>query len=215
MNEGRLRHLIGQVKSGKVSRRQFLLGKYVGTLMAALMMTGVLAWCFVVVLYFKQWYDNEPLPTTPTNPVADPNNAAADSHWYHLPIAEHYVAEGAVRPFVEGWYQGALPHLASILYAWAFMRPWAGLFDHVELAAHLEFVLFLETLFCVAVLVRLMSAPAAAFLRRTRGGPRGGGPYSDVAGNRHRPDARRCASARRFAGCRTHHRPDHARYFII
>jgi hypothetical protein len=51
--------------SKPVSRRQFLLGKYVGTLMAALMMTGVLAWAFVVVLWFKPWYDNEPLPAPP------------------------------------------------------------------------------------------------------------------------------------------------------
>jgi ABC-type Na+ efflux pump permease subunit len=51
--------------SKPVSRREFLLGKYVGTLMAALMMTGVLAWAFVVVLWFKPWYDNEPLPVPP------------------------------------------------------------------------------------------------------------------------------------------------------
>jgi ABC-type Na+ efflux pump permease subunit len=51
--------------SKPVSRRQFLLGKYVGTLMAALLMTGLLGWAFVVVLWFKPWYDNEPLPAPP------------------------------------------------------------------------------------------------------------------------------------------------------
>jgi ABC-type transport system involved in multi-copper enzyme maturation permease subunit len=49
--------------SKPVSRRQFLLGKFFGNLLAALLMTGILAWCFVIVLWFKPWYDNEPLPT--------------------------------------------------------------------------------------------------------------------------------------------------------
>src|SRR5262249_34554654 len=45
--------------SKPVSRRQFLLGKYVGILLAALAMTSVLAWPFQWSIYFKpilDWY---------------------------------------------------------------------------------------------------------------------------------------------------------------
>lgn len=48
--------------SKPVSRRQFLIGKFIGILMAALLMTSMLALCFDFVLWFKPWYDNEPLP---------------------------------------------------------------------------------------------------------------------------------------------------------
>jgi hypothetical protein len=85
--------------------------------------------------------------------VMTPLNVGGDSYWYHLPIAEHYVASGAIRPFAEGWYLGAYPHLASLLYTWAFMSP-GELFDHVALSSHIEWALFLATLGGVAVLTR-------------------------------------------------------------
>ena len=52
--------------SKPVSRRQFLLGKYVGILLAALALTGILAWFFQWSVYFKpllDWYGaaNDPL----------------------------------------------------------------------------------------------------------------------------------------------------------
>jgi ABC-type transport system involved in multi-copper enzyme maturation permease subunit len=48
--------------SKPVSRRQFLLGKYVGILMAALVITCLLGWTFNIVLWYKPYYDGEPLP---------------------------------------------------------------------------------------------------------------------------------------------------------
>lgn len=102
--------------------------------------------------------------------VMTPLNVGGDSYWYHLPIAEHYVATGAIRPFAEGWYLGAYPHLASLLYTWAFMSP-GELFDHVALSSHLEWALFLATLAGVSVLtrrllggVRVPFAASAVFL---------------------------------------------------
>jgi hypothetical protein len=88
--------------------------------------------------------------------ILTPDNISFDSRWMHLGIAEHYVAAGAVRPFVEGWYSGAVPHLASFLYTWAFLLPWGTLFDRVELAAHIEFTVFLVTLAGIPALVRLL-----------------------------------------------------------
>jgi hypothetical protein len=46
-----------------------------------------------------------------------------DAHWYHLSLAEHYVADGAIRRFPEGWFFGAYPHLASIIDVWSFLLP--------------------------------------------------------------------------------------------
>jgi hypothetical protein len=85
--------------------------------------------------------------------VITPSNLAADAHWYHLPIAEHYAAAGKIRPFAEGWYLGAFPQLASLLYTWAFLSP-GRFFDHVALASHIEFVLFVFTLTGIASLTR-------------------------------------------------------------
>jgi ABC-type transport system involved in multi-copper enzyme maturation permease subunit len=48
--------------SKPVSRRQFLLGKFFGILMAALLMTGILGLVFFLVLWFKPYYDREPVP---------------------------------------------------------------------------------------------------------------------------------------------------------
>jgi hypothetical protein len=102
--------------------------------------------------------------------ILTPSNVAFDSQWYHLPIAEQYASSGKIRPFAEGWYLGALPQAASLIYTWAFISP-GGLFEHVALAAHLEWFLFLATLFGVSVLTRRLAggirspyAAAALFL---------------------------------------------------
>jgi len=87
-------------------------------------------------------------------PILNPNNASFDARWQHLGIAEHYAnAHGFVR-FPEGWLIATSPHLAGVLYTWAFLLPWSMLFDRVELAAHIEFVCFLATLPAITVLVR-------------------------------------------------------------
>jgi hypothetical protein len=92
-----------------------------------------------------------------------PENAAFDSLTYHLPIAEHFAAGGRVGKFVEGWVAGVIPHLASWLYTWPFTLRSVNLFGHVELAAHIEFVLFVATVFSIPLLVE------AICRRRARG----------------------------------------------
>ena len=99
-----------------------------------------------------------------------PENASYDSRWYHLPLAERYVAEHAIRRFPEGALEGGIPHLASLLYAWALLAP-GELFDRVVLAAQLEVAAFLFTLAGIPALVRALigrgrtrSAWVAAFL---------------------------------------------------
>jgi hypothetical protein len=101
--------------------------------------------------------------------IMAPANIGADSHWYHLPLAEHYVAARAIRPFPEGAYVAAYPQLASLLYTWAYQGP-GRLRDHAALSTHLEWMLFLLTLAGVACLAsrlarrRLPLGGAAMFL---------------------------------------------------
>jgi hypothetical protein len=108
---------------------------HVGPLRAAILAFG----CLGVLLV---WF-----------PILTPQNASYDARWRHLAIAEHYVAQGGIAPFSEGWVLGAQPQLASLLYAWAFSMPGA-VFDRVVTAAHMEFSLFLVTLIGVAAIVR-------------------------------------------------------------
>ena len=93
--------------------------------------------------------------------VITPSNVGFDAQWYHLPIAEEYASAGRIFPFLEGWYLGTIPHLASLLYTWAFIGP-GGLFEHVALAAHLEWFLFLATLASISVLTRRLLAGVRA-----------------------------------------------------
>ena len=97
--------------------------------------------------------------------ILTPGNVAYDSRWYHLAIAEHYAAAGAVTRFPEGWFCATYPHLASLLYTWALLLPGADLVLHIETAAHIEFLLFLATLSGIALLVRWCTAAGSV---RTR-----------------------------------------------
>jgi hypothetical protein len=99
--------------------------------------------------------------------VLTPQNVAYDARWYHLPLAEHYAAEGAIRASPEGWFPAALPHLASVIYSWAFQLPGLQPFDRIELAAHVEFTVFLFTLAAIPALVRAVVPRARAGLAWT------------------------------------------------
>lgn len=85
-------------------------------------------------------------------PTLTPENIAADSRWYHLVLAESYAAAGGIARSGEGSFVAAYPQLSSILYAWAFLLPRTTLFDRLEIAAHLEVMVFIWTLLGVAVL---------------------------------------------------------------
>ena len=85
--------------------------------------------------------------------ILTPLNVGHDARWYHFAIAEHYAAAGGIFPFPEGFFGGAFPHFASWLYTWAFLSP-GDLFFHMELAAHIEFVVFVATLAGLPILVR-------------------------------------------------------------
>lgn len=116
-------------------RLAFVIGPRTPLALAALLFTG-----FGILLVYSH--------------VLTPENLGYDARWYHLPIAEHYVAAGGIRRFKEGWYLGAYPQLATWLYTWAFQLPRSSLFDRVALASHVEFALFLVTVAGVPLVVR-------------------------------------------------------------
>jgi hypothetical protein len=95
--------------------------------------------CGVALLYFQ---------------VLSPETFSHDSRWYHLPIAQQYAIDGAVKPWPEGWWLAAYPHLSSYLYSWAFLLPVGLVFDRFELCAHIEMVVFLATIGSIPAMVR-------------------------------------------------------------
>jgi hypothetical protein len=70
--------------SKPVSRRQFLLGKFVGLLLASLVLTSLLGWYFDWILIFKRWFDRlEPVAPSATltawlETVAPPTGPATE-----------------------------------------------------------------------------------------------------------------------------------------
>jgi len=97
-------------------------------------------------------------------PTLMPENTAYDTRWYHLGLAEHYVAAGGIERLPEGPVFATVPQLATVLYTWAFLLPGSQLFDRIELAAHLEFVIFVFTLPGIPALVRYLIPDARARL---------------------------------------------------
>lgn len=91
-------------------------------------------------------------------PILTPHNIAADSYWYHLTLAQHNAAQGGIARSAEGSFVAAYPQLATVLYTWAFMLPRTTFFDRIEIAAHMEFLLFLWTLLGVGTLARRLIA---------------------------------------------------------
>jgi hypothetical protein len=95
-------------------------------------------------------------------PILVPQHLGYDSSWYHVPIGEHYARLGRIARFPEGWYSGTIPHLASVVYCFAFLLPRGSLFDYMELASHLEFASCLMMLPGIPALVRRLAPGARA-----------------------------------------------------
>lgn len=85
-----------------------------------------------------------------------PENAQFDARWQHLALAEQYAHIGFIPRFAEGWTIATNPHLAAILYTWAFLVPTGVLFDQVALSAHVELTCFLWTIAAIPPTVRLL-----------------------------------------------------------
>lgn len=92
--------------SKPISRRQFLLGKFVGILSATLVMTLVLGWLLVYIVLFKQVWD----PPIASEPPPDPA-------WV-VQTADYWFPQSAVGDFVRGiggWINDAGEALPGLL----------------------------------------------------------------------------------------------------
>jgi hypothetical protein len=98
-----------------------------------------------------------------------PDATNYDANWCHLTVGQDYAREGRLVPF-PGDYSKAVPHLASIVFSWAFSVPGLEAPLRWMLALHLEFTLFVWTLVGVGAAVtwlageRVRGAFSAFFL---------------------------------------------------
>lgn len=90
-------------------------------------------------------------------PVLAPENINYDARWYHLVIADRYALMGRIAASPEGNHLLAGPHLASLLYTWAFLQDGASTFDKALLANHVEAACFIGTLALVPPLARALA----------------------------------------------------------
>jgi len=95
-------------------------------------------------------------------PILTPQNVQHDAHWKHLVLAEQWSVAGRIPRSPEGWQTATQPNLAALVYVWAFLLPAGRLFDRIELAAHMEFVLFLFTILAIGPLLRRLVPRARA-----------------------------------------------------
>jgi hypothetical protein len=92
--------------------------------------------------------------------ILSPETFTFDARWYHMPMAQRYALSGKVARFDEGFWMAGWPHLLSYIYAWVFSLPGLVLFDRMEVAVHLEFVLFVAILLQTPVVVRRLAPHA-------------------------------------------------------
>jgi len=85
-----------------------------------------------------------------------------DARWCHLVIAQDYAREGHIVKFPGGWTMN-LPHLASMVYTWAFTVPGLDLPQlRWMMALHSEFVAVVWTLVGIAATARWLAQRDAA-----------------------------------------------------
>jgi hypothetical protein len=126
------------VMSKPVSRRQFLLGKFLGIFLASLSMTGLLGWCFTWILWFKPHFEDRGF-----NPVPMPEwvNPAMKSFSHLGEVAANYlVGAGLWLDLAVGSLPGLILGACQVLVLLAIV---------VALATRLPMILNLVT--CLVV----------------------------------------------------------------
>jgi ABC-type transport system involved in multi-copper enzyme maturation permease subunit len=133
--------------SKPVSRREFLLGKYVGLLLAALAMTLLLGWFFDWFLLVKRWYENVgPLAQGEVAP-AEPVTAILNM------LAPSGEMANAYRGFLL-WVSDALETLPGLVLG--FCKVMVLLAIAVSLATRVPMVVNLVTCLVIYILGHLM-----------------------------------------------------------
>jgi ABC-type transport system involved in multi-copper enzyme maturation permease subunit len=134
--------------SKPVSRREFLLGKYVGLLLAALAMTLLLGWFFDWFLLVKRWYENTG-PTAQQGEVAPAETVTAILNL----LAPSGEMADAYRGFLL-WVSDALESLPGLVLG--FCKVMVLLAIAVSLATRVPMVVNLVTCLVIYLLGHLM-----------------------------------------------------------
>jgi ABC-type transport system involved in multi-copper enzyme maturation permease subunit len=127
--------------SKPVSRRQFLLGKFVGILLACAALFGFLGLWFEGVLLFKQWFDR-------ADPVPPPTWLTDTLTRWHLPFASEQLMLGAGR-----WLAFTLEILPGLVLC--FLQVMVLVAVSVTLATRLPMVVNLVTILAVFLVSHL------------------------------------------------------------
>jgi ABC-type transport system involved in multi-copper enzyme maturation permease subunit len=131
--------------SKPLSRRQFLLGKFLGILLAAMVMTWMLGWCFDWIKWFKGWYeaDLDLEPIAPPAWVGPMSQWAA--HWGDLALNFQYG--------INLWFGESLDTLPGLVLG--FCQVMVLLAIGVALATRLPMIVTMVTCFLLFMLGHL------------------------------------------------------------
>ncbi|MGB5191850.1 MAG: hypothetical protein WBN70_02635, partial [Polyangiales bacterium] len=137
---------IGAKPLSRYCRRYFRHARHFASVHGSVSPLHAAIWIFglavLAMIYFK---------------MLTPENVQFDARWKHLALAEQYAHVGSIPRFAEGWTVATNPHLASMLFTWAFLVPGGHIFDQVALSAHMELTCFLWTLAAIPPAVRLLA----------------------------------------------------------
>src|SRR6266545_504154 len=90
--------------------------------------------------------------------LISPDALNYDATWTHVVIAQDYARERRIVPFLADWNKN-VPHLASLVYTWAFLVPDGPIADPFRwmIVLHTEFTIFVWTLVGVSAAAARLS----------------------------------------------------------
>jgi hypothetical protein len=157
--------------SKPVSRRQFLIGKYLGILMACLVMTLLLGWTLNAALRANREYDPINNAADPTDPFADKADKVVDPMTFQaqkavVPVFERPVPSAAGKALARGcglWFSDTVAHSFGLLLGFGQVMILVAVAS--ALATRLSFVVNLV----LCLLIFFLSRLAPHLVRETEG----------------------------------------------
>jgi ABC-type transport system involved in multi-copper enzyme maturation permease subunit len=158
--------------SKPVSRRQFLLGKFVGIYLSGLVLVGLLGWFFNWMVLFKQWL----APLEGNVETVQPPLAFVDN-WVRVLIVNHLVPPDASPYFLRGgflWLADTLQNLPGLILGSCQIMVLLAL--AVALATRATMIINLVTCLAVYVMGHLSPVLLEIARQRLREAPNAAGP---------------------------------------
>ncbi len=145
------------VMSKPVSRRQFMLGKFAGIILAALFMFGLLGVYFEGVLIVKHWWDKlEPITTVIESETSQARIGVVSTPLWVASTLERWDLQSSITDFLRGigqWTAHALDTLPGLILCYSQVMVLVGL--AVALATRVPMVVNLSSVLVVFFLSHL------------------------------------------------------------